>query len=266
MLELKSVSRVFPDGTRAIDNISIDIKRGEFCVLLGPSGAGKSTLMGMVNGLVTPSQGDVILDGEKITLRNIKNLQKRVSMIHQQLNLVPRSSVLHNVISGKLHAIPAWRSMFNLFTESDQRRACKLLHEVNLEEQHIHRRVSALSGGQQQRVAIARAFISSPEIVLADEPVASLDPTISRSVLSSLKHTSRKLNAAVLCSLHQVEFAIEYADRIIALRQGRVVYNGSAKKMTESILRDLYLQETPSLNNYSATDCDDTFIPQTVVA
>jgi len=265
MLELKSVSQVFPDGTRAIDNVDLDIKKGEFCVLLGPSGAGKSTLMGMINGLVIPSEGDVLLEGEKITSRNMKHLQHRVSMIHQQLHLVPRVSVLHNVISGKLHTIPTWRTLLRHFTDSDQRRACMLLDDVNLEESQLHRRASALSGGQQQRVAIARAFMPFPEIVLADEPVASLDPTTSRSVLSSLKRASRQHNTTVVCSLHQVEFAIEFADRIIALRKGKLVYDGSPKGMTDSIMQDLYAHNR-SPTNESIGVATHTLIPQAVMA
>lgn len=246
MLKMNSVTHTFPDGTCAIDNVSVDIDKGEFCVLLGSSGAGKSTLMSMINGLVVPKHGDVLLDNEKITTRNLQRLQQRVSMIHQQLHLVPRLSVLHNVISGKLHAFSTWRTLFKQFSEEDQRYACRLLEEVNLEESQLYRRASELSGGQQQRVAIARAFMSSPEIVLADEPIASLDPTTSHGVLSSLKQASRQHDTTVVCSLHQVEFAIEYADKIIALKKGRVVYSGSPNNLTKSIIDQLYSLQKPS--------------------
>lgn len=245
MLELKSVSQVFPDGTRAINNINLNIQKGEFCVLLGPSGAGKSTLMGMVNGLVIPSDGEIFFDGEKITARNLKQLQYKVSMIHQQLHLVPRMPVLNNVIAGKIHEIPTWRILTQHFKKSDQRHACMLLDKVKLEEQHVSRRASALSGGQQQRVAIARAFMPSPEVVLADEPVASLDPTTSRSVLGSLRETSKDHNTTVLCSLHQVEYALEFADRIIALRKGELVYDGAPENMSEAIIDELYAYDKP---------------------
>jgi phosphonate transport system ATP-binding protein len=240
MLKLEKVSRVYPDGTRAIDNLSLDIKKGEFCVLLGPSGAGKSTLMGMINGMVLPCQGEVVLWGEKVGRGNLKRLQQRVSMIHQQLHLVPRLSVLNNVLAGVLPETSLWRSLLTLFPEKSQRRACRLLEEVELEEKHLHRRAMALSGGQQQRVAIARAFMSLPSIVLADEPVASLDPTISRNVLNLLKQTAQQRQTTVLCSLHQVDYALEFADRIIGLRQGRLVYDGRPEDVTAQVLEELY--------------------------
>jgi len=240
MLELHRVSRAYKDGTKAIDNISLKIGKGEFCVLLGPSGAGKSTLMGMVNGMVLPTGGSVVLWGEKLERKNLKRFQRRVSMIHQQLHLVPRLSVLHNVLTGLLPETSLWRSLLNVFPEKNQRRACRLLEEVALEEKHIHRRVMALSGGQQQRVAIARAFMSDPSVVLADEPVASLDPTISRNVITLLKETARQRKATVLCSLHQVEYALEFADRIIGLRQGRLVFDGPPKDLDQQALKELY--------------------------
>lgn len=244
MLKIESVSHRFPDGTQAINAVNLSLNSGEFCVLLGSSGAGKSTLMSMINGLISPSEGHLLFNDVRITRSNIRKLQQKVRMIHQQLHLVPRASVINNVISGKLDTIPTWRTLLQLFTMEDQRKACELLYQVNLEEQHLYRRASDLSGGQQQRVAIARAFMSSPEIVLADEPIASLDPTISHSVLKSLKDTSRQRKTTVLCSLHQVDFALEYADRIIALRKGSVVYDGTPNEMTDAILEQLYSQQS----------------------
>lgn len=243
MLEFKSTSVVFSDGTKAVNNISLTINKGEFCVLLGPSGAGKSTLMGMLNGLVTPTSGVVALDGVVMTKQTKRTLQQQISMIHQQLHLVPRLSVLQNVLSGKLFAVPTIKSLFQLFDKKDQRRACMLLQEVDLEEKHLYRRASTLSGGQQQRVAIARAFMAEPKVVLADEPVASLDPTVSRQVLNSLKIASHAHNATVLCSLHQIEYAIEFADRIIAMRQGQVVFNGTPSELDDTALKNIYGDE-----------------------
>lgn len=243
MLQLKSVTKVYPGNTKAVDDVSLTIPNGEFCVLLGPSGAGKSTLMGLINGLVLPSTGAVVLDDEQVSSRNQKRMQQRMSMVHQQLHLVPRLSMLHNVLSGKLHELPLWRAMIKHFSVEDQRRACQLLSEVGLTESQLHRRVSALSGGQQQRVAIARGFMPKPDIVLADEPVASLDPAVSRSVLSSLKYTSRKNHTTVVCSLHQVDYALEFADRIIAMRAGKIVFDGEPEAISESALKNIYQQE-----------------------
>jgi len=243
MLQYQQVSRVFDDGTRAIDGIDLRIGKGEFCVLLGPSGAGKSTLMGMVNGMVTPSHGKVLFDSEAITRRNLKHMQRRVGMVHQQLHLVPRLSVLHNVLAGTLPDVALWRGLLKQFVDPLQRRACRLLEEVELEEKHLHRRASALSGGQQQRVAIARAFMLDPDVVLADEPVASLDPNVSRQVLALLKQASHRHAATVLCSLHQVDYALEFADRIVGLRQGRMVFDGKPGALDDTTLRAIYGDE-----------------------
>jgi len=240
MLHFNSVTRVFDDGTKAVDNVSLNIEAGEFCVLLGPSGAGKSTLMNMVNGVVEPSSGSVRLGDLQLNKKNLTKIQRRIGMIHQQLHLIPRLSVLHNVLAGLLPDAGFFRSLIKSFSTDTQRRAFQLLDEVGLEEKHLCRRASALSGGQQQRVAIARAFISSPEVVLADEPVASLDPAMSRSVLESLKTAAKHHGATVICTLHQLEYALEFADRIVALRAGEIFFDGSPRDMNESIQSQLY--------------------------
>ena len=243
MLKFKKVSRVYDDGTKAVDNVSLHIHQGEFCVLLGPSGAGKSTLMNMVNGVTDPTSGDVIIGDLPLNKKNRNIIQRRIAMIHQQLHLVPRLSVLHNVLTGLLPVVGFWRSMIKSFSSTDQHRACQLLDEVGLQEKQLHRRASALSGGQQQRVAIARAFISKPEVVLADEPVASLDPAMSRSVLNSLKTAAKQHGATVICTLHQLDYALEFADRIIALREGKVFFDGHPSDLTESVQEKLYAIE-----------------------
>ncbi|MEL6219725.1 MAG: phosphonate ABC transporter ATP-binding protein [Pseudomonadota bacterium] len=240
MLKFEGITHVFPDGTRATQNVSLEVPKGQFCVLLGPSGAGKSTLLNTVNGLVMPTEGRVVLDGEAVTAKTLATVRGRIGMIHQQLHLVPRLSVLHNVLSGLLPVTPTWKALLKLFPEEQQRLACRLLEEVELEERQIHRRASELSGGQQQRVAIARAFINDPDVVLADEPVASLDPTVSRHVLRLLRAASRQRGTTVVCSLHQVEFAIEFADRIIALRAGEMVFDDVPTALTSERLTEIY--------------------------
>jgi len=240
MLKFESVSRVYDDGTRAVNNVSLHIKAGEFCVLLGPSGAGKSTLMNMVNGIVEPSSGSIKIGDLVFNKQNKSKIQRRIGMIHQQLHLVPRLSVLHNVLSGLLPNVGLFRSLLKSFSFEDQRRACELLDEVGMEEKHLLRRASDLSGGQQQRVAIARAFIPNPEVVLADEPVASLDPAMSRSVLKSLKTAAQHRGATVICTLHQLDYALEFADRIIALRKGEIFFDGHPSKLDENTQAELY--------------------------
>ena len=248
MLRFDSVSRIFDDGTHAVNNVSLHIRSGEFCVLLGPSGAGKSTLMNMVNGVVEPTSGSVTLGDLLLNKKNLSIIQRRIGMIHQQLHLVPRLPVLHNVLTGLLPEVGLWRSLIKSFSVNDQRRACELLHEVGLEEKHLFRRASALSGGQQQRVAIARAFISKPDVVIADEPVASLDPAMSRSVLESLKTAAKHHGATVICTLHQLDYALEFADRIIALREGKVFFDGHPGDLDEHTQSQLYDLAQPTLN------------------
>lgn len=249
MLQFNSVSRVFDDGTRAVNNVSLRVEKGEFCVLLGPSGAGKSTLMNMVNGVVIPDSGDLNIGGVHLSRKTQSAIQRKVGMIHQQLNLIPRLSVLHNVLAGILPQTGFLSSLVKIFPQEKQRRACQLLHEVGLEEKHLYRRASNLSGGQQQRVAIARAFMATPEVVLADEPVASLDPAMSRSVLQSLKTAAQHHDVAVLCTLHQMDYALEFADRIIALRAGEVFFEGRPDQMDKATQEELYKLAKPTEPN-----------------
>lgn len=245
MLNFESVSRVYDDGTTAVNNVSLHIKSGEFCVLLGPSGAGKSTLMNMVNGIVEPSSGSIRIGDLDFNKQNKSKIQRRIGMIHQQLHLIPRLSVLHNVLAGLLPNVGMFRSLLKSFSVEEQRRACQLLDEVGMEEKHLLRRASNLSGGQQQRVAIARAFIPNPEIVLADEPVASLDPAMSRSVLKSLKTAAQNHGTTVICTLHQLDYALEFADRIIALRKGEIFFDGHPSKLDEITQTELYALSPP---------------------
>ena len=240
MLNFESVAMRYADGTQALGGVSLQVPSGQFCVVLGSSGAGKSTLLRMANGLVTPTRGGVHVDGVPVETRTLANIRPRIGMIHQQFNLVLRSTVATNVLSGALPALPGWRAMAGLFPEALRRKACELVDAVGLQEQHLHRRASELSGGQQQRVGIARAFMLDPPLVLADEPVASLDPQASVEVLALLKRQARERGTTVLCSLHQVDLARTFADRIVALRDGVVVFDGPPEAFDASTSRDLY--------------------------
>jgi phosphonate transport system ATP-binding protein len=240
MLRFDKVAKRYPDGTVALDGVSLSIPRGQFCVVLGPSGAGKSTLLRLANGLTLPSSGRVFFEAREVHRRTMRAIRPRIAMVHQQFHLVPRLEVLANVLCGSLPAIPAWRAMTGLFPRSLQRRACRLLAEVGLEEKHLYRRAMELSGGQQQRVAIARAFLLSPYVVLADEPVASLDPATSTEILELLRRASRATGTTVLCSLHQVELATTFADRIVGLRAGRIAFDGEPSAIDGQALREIY--------------------------
>lgn len=240
MLRFDSVGMRYADGTMALKSVSLNIPHGEFCVVLGASGAGKSTLLRMANGLAKPTSGTVEVDGVRVEARSLAAIRPRIGMIHQQFNLVLRSTVAVNVLSGTLPALPGWRAMLGLFPQLERRKACELVDAVGLQEQHLSRRASELSGGQQQRVGIARAFMIDPPLVLADEPVASLDPQASVEVLSLLRQQARERGTTVLCSLHQVDLARAFADRIVALRDGAVVFDGPPQAFDASASRAIY--------------------------
>ncbi|MDM8535848.1 phosphonate ABC transporter ATP-binding protein [Desulfobacterales bacterium HSG17] len=240
MLKFSNVNKKFKDGTIALDNVSLSIPKGEFCVVLGPSGAGKSTLLKLVNGMIEPTNGKINFDGIPIKEKKIKQIQRRIGMVHQQLHLVQRLSVINNVLSGALPGVPTIFALLWMFSMQYKKKACELLEQVGFEEQHLYRRASQFSGGQQQRIAIARAFILNPDLILADEPVASLDPVISRNILKLLKQASILHSSTVFCSLHQVELALEIADRIIGLREGKIVFDGIPDDLTADVLERIY--------------------------
>ena len=246
MLSFQHIDKRFADGTLALDGVSLDIPKGQFCVILGPSGSGKSTLLRCVNGLIEPTAGKVSVGGVEVGPKTLRTIRPRVGMIHQQFHLVPRLTVLGNVLTGALPQVSTLASMLGIFPARTRRKACDLLQEVGLDELHLYRRGVQLSGGQQQRVAIARAFIMDPDLVLADEPVASLDPRISRDILTLLKRASQRRGVTVLCSLHQLELAREFADRLIALREGRIVYDGPPEGLeARATHTDIYGESSP---------------------
>ncbi len=240
MIQLQTLTKQYPDGTFAIDDISLEIQEGEFCVLLGPSGAGKSTLLKLLNGMVTPSKGSITINGKTLLPKALKEIRSIISTIHQNFNLVTRMSVEKNVLAGALSKVSLLRALFGVFPQPLRRKACDLIASVGLEEKHLYRRVVELSGGQQQRVGIARAFILDPSIVLADEPVASLDPNISRNVLSILRNAAQRNNTTVLCSLHQVDLAKEFGERIIGVNKGKIVFDGTPELLTQQDLEKIY--------------------------
>lgn len=240
MIEFHHLGKTWPDGTQALSDVSLQVPRGQFCVVLGPSGAGKSTLLRAVNGLVQPTDGRLMIDGIEFNASTERALRQRVAMIHQHFNLTLRMSVAGNVLAGALPVVSTGRALLGWFTPEHRRKACALLERVGLAPQHLHRRAGELSGGQQQRVGIARAFMLDPEVVLADEPVASLDPKISREILTLLREAARERNTTVLCSLHQVDLAREFGDRIVGMRDGRVVFDGTPAEFTDERVQQLY--------------------------
>ena len=225
----------------ALKGIDLDVAPGEFLVVLGPSGAGKSTLLRCINRLTEPTQGDIHIDGQLATAdrASMRKLRRQVAMIFQHYNVVPRLSVQKNVLTGRLGAMPSVLSWLQVFPRKDVAIARECLRRVELDEK-AELRTDTLSGGQKQRVGIARALAQQPKIILADEPVASLDPKTSRTVLTYLKQASRELGITVMCNLHQIEYAREFGERIVGVSAGRIVFEGGPAELTDDVLSRIY--------------------------
>ncbi len=242
MLEIRHLSKVYPDGTKGLDDVTFDVGPGEFVVVIGLSGSGKSTLLRCINRLIEPTSGQVILDGVDVTAARpaeLRRLRRDIGMIFQQFNLVKRSSVLTNVLSGKLGAVGTAPSLLGLWSAADRAQAMANLELVGIADK-AGNRADALSGGQQQRVGIARALMQNPKLLLADEPVASLDPATSHTVLDYLRTLNRERGVTVLCSLHFLSLAREYGTRILALKGGRLMFDGLPRDIDEARFRAIY--------------------------
>ena len=234
-----NLSKTFPNGTRALRDVSLELKLGEFNVVLGPSGSGKTTLLRTINRLVEPSSGNVLIDGTAINQENQQEIRAKISMVFQHFNLIGNLSALNNVLTGLLSKKSPFSSIFYLFDRQQKLLALEALDQVGLLSKAFVR-TDQLSGGQQQRVGIARAIVKKPLLMLADEPVASLDPMISYQVLSLLKEISLSQGITVLCNLHQVEFALRFADRIIGLAEGRIVIDKHVKDVDGEYIHKIY--------------------------
>ena len=225
----------------ALNEVSLVVAPGEIAVVLGPSGAGKSTLLRCINRLTEPDSGEVRIAGQPVPRdpRSLRRMRQHVGMIFQDHNLVPRLSVLKNVLMGRLASMPQWRSLLQLFPSGDVDIALQCLRRVELEDRSWSR-ADRLSGGQQQRVGVARALAQQPRAILADEPVASLDPKTARVVLGDLRRAAHDLGIPVLCNLHQVGYAREFADRIIGVCAGRVVFDDAPERLSPDVLGRIY--------------------------
>ena len=246
-LKIQKLDKHFPNGKHALCDIHLDIGEGEMVALIGASGSGKSTLLRMIAGLLPAdaNSGSLIeVNGKCVQkdgriAKDIRAIRAQVGFVFQQFNLVDRLPVLVNVLVGRLHCMPLWRGVLGLFNVQEKTLALEALQRVGILECHAQR-ASTLSGGQQQRAAIARTLVQGAKLVLADEPIASLDPESSRNVMEILTRIQREDGRTVVVSLHQVDMAIRYCPRVIALNQGRVVYDGPSSKLTPHLLRELY--------------------------
>ena len=226
----------------AVDKASFSIAPGSFVGVIGRSGAGKSTLLRMINRLAEPSEGRILFEGVDVTTlrgRDLRQWRARSAMIFQQFNLVGRLDVLTNVLMGRLADMPSWRSLTQLWSEQDKARAMSALEQFDMGSLAAQR-ADQLSGGQQQRVAIARALVQDPDIILADEPIASLDPRNTRVVMDALLRINKHFGITVICNLHSLDLARTYCDRLIGMSAGRIVFDGAPATLTDHIARELY--------------------------
>lgn len=242
MIEFKQVEKKYANGTTALKNINLSIEQGEFVAIIGLSGAGKSTLIRCINRMHEITGGRLHVDGVDVGKQKggqVRRFRRRIGMIFQSFNLVTRTSVIKNVLVSFVPDLPLWRKLTGIFTKDHKIKALEALDKVGiLDKAYI--RVDQLSGGQQQRVALARTLAQNPDIILADEPIASLDPVTSRMVMDDFKRINQEMDISVIMNIHHVEVALEYADRIIGIRQGEVVFDGEASGVTAAVLGEIY--------------------------
>ncbi len=248
MLEVKNITKIYDDGTIALRDVSFSVDEGEFLVIIGLSGSGKSTLLRCINRLIDPTEGLILWDGIDITTadsQQLRHIRRKIGMIFQHFNLVKRSSVLNNVLSGRLGYVNPLGSALYRFPAKDRQMAMEALEKVGIADQ-AKKRADELSGGQQQRVGIARALMQQPKMILADEPVASLDPVLAHTILGYLEKMNQEEGITVLCSLHYLDLVQRYATRVIGLREGQIVYRGSReeiRRMTDEEFKEIYGEE-----------------------
>ena len=239
MLEIRNLRKNFENGTESLKGVDLKINKGEFVSILGPSGSGKTTLLRSINGLENIDDGEIFFHNKKINKIYLSEVQKKTGMIFQEFNLVNNLSAINNVLSGLLNSSSKFLSMFYLFTKEQKLEALKSLKTVDLLDK-AYSRADELSGGQRQRVGIARAIIKKPLLLLADEPIASLDLKASNLIMSLLKKINKELNITIVCNLHQIDLATQYSDRIVGLLDGTIVFDKMALNINKASINQIY--------------------------
>lgn len=250
MLKIEHLRKVYPNGVVALNDVNFSVEDGEFLAIIGLSGSGKSTLLRCINRLIEPTSGKITWNGVDITAakgNEIRNIRRQIGMVFQQFNLVKRSSVYTNVLAGRLGYVDTLPSLLQIFSKEDHARVLKNLEQLDLAEK-AHVRADSLSGGQQQRVGIARALMQDPKMILADEPVASLDPVLAHSILKYLEQLNKEKGMTVLCSLHFLDLVHRYATSAIALKDGNVVFEGLPKQIDDIQFKAIYGQEAEKIS------------------
>ena len=245
MIKFDNINKVYPNGLHALKNINLEIQQGEFVAIIGLSGAGKSTLLRTVNRMHDITDGVLTVNGQEVNNLKGKELRKfrrGIGMVFQSFNLVTRTSVIKNVLTSRVPDMPLWKSIIGLYSKEDKVIALEALDKVGILDK-AYVRADQLSGGQQQRVALARTLAQKPEIILADEPVAALDPITAKQVMDDFKKINKELNMSVLINIHHVDLALKYADRVIGIKAGEIVYDGPATKVDSEVLKQIYGRE-----------------------
>ena len=242
LIEFKNVSKTYPNGVKGLKNVNLTIDQGEFVAIIGLSGAGKSTLIRTINRMIDITEGQLIVDGvDVMTLhgKSMRRFRRKIGMIFQSFNLVTRSTAIKNVLTSMVPDMGFFRVLLGLFTREQKMQALEALDKVGILDK-AYTRCDQLSGGQQQRVALARTLNQSPSIILADEPVAALDPVTAHQVMSDFKRINEELNISVLINIHHVDLALKYATRVIGIRAGEIVYDGPSSQVTQAVLDSIY--------------------------
>ena len=245
MIKFNNVNKVYPNGFHALKNINLEIKQGEFVAIIGLSGAGKSTLLRTINRMHDITDGELIVNGENVNDLKGKSLRKfrrHIGMVFQSFNLVTRTTVINNVLTSRVPDMPFYKSMIGVFSKEDKVIALEALDKVGILDK-AYVRADQLSGGQQQRVALARTLAQKPEIILADEPVAALDPITATQVMDDFKRINEEMKISVLINIHHVDLALKYATRVIGIKAGEIVYDGPSNMVDSEILKQIYGRE-----------------------
>lgn len=247
MIEFKDVEMQYPNGFKGLKNINVQIAQGEYVAVIGLSGAGKSTFIRCINRMHDITKGELIVNQTNVHQlrgKEIRQLRRNIGMIFQSFNLVTRSTALKNVLVSFVPEMPLWRKLLGIFTQEEKRKALTALDQVGILDKAFVR-VDQLSGGQQQRVALARTLAQTPGIILADEPVASLDPMTAKQVMGDFARINKEMNMTIIMNIHHVDLALAYATRVIGIRAGEIVYDGQASDVTEAVLSQIYNGQQP---------------------